>query len=150
MYHWNPKTSNSQADIDDIIRGITWKPYEPERKKKTKQKKKKKKKKYKTVNFCCQIPHSKSLDNELAKRFSLYCFKYKDATQSTIAYHKKEDMAKVAKKMKQYRLAKSLYIQAAMHRLWHYRTFCNHCEDKGHKQARISCLYHAKLLLEKI
>ena len=148
MYHWNPNTSTSSASLDDIIRGITWEPFKLEEK--IKKKKKKKKKKYKTVNFCSQTLQRKSLDNELSKRFSFNCFKYKDVASSTAGYHKKEDRAKGAAAMKQYRLAKSLYIQAAMHRLWHCKKFCCHCEDHGHKQARISCLYQAKLLMEKI
>ncbi len=149
MYHWNPNTSTSTASLDDIIKGITWKPFKLEKKQKRK-KKKKKKKKYKVLNFCSSIPQRKSLDNELTKRFSFTCFRYKDLAASTAAYHKKEDRAKGAAAAKQYRLAKSLYIQAAMHRLWHCKKFCCHCEDHGHKQARISCLYQAKLLMEKI
>tara|TARA_B100001063_G_scaffold238896_1_gene261654 strand:+ start:754 stop:1212 length:459 start_codon:yes stop_codon:yes gene_type:complete len=152
MYTWNPNTSNSS--IDEIIRGITWKPFNPIKKIKKKNEKKKKKKKknksrYTTIKFCA-TPQRKSLDNELSKKFSFDCFKYKDVASSTTGYHKKEDRAKGAVALKQYRLAKSLYIQAAMHRLWHCKKFCCHCEDHGHKQARISCLYQAKLLLEKI
>ena len=59
-------------------------------------------------------------------------------------------MAKGAAAVGQLRMAKTFYIQAAMHRLWHRKKFCKYGEDHGHKHARISCLYQAKLIIEKL
>lgn len=154
MFHWNPKTAKKNATIEDIIKGITWNPFlktsdKPQKTKK--QKKTKKRHKFKPLNFNkTQSPLKPSLDEEIIKRYSIDCFFYKDNGSSTIGYHKKEDRAKGALAYGQYKLAKAFYIQAAMHRLWHCRKFCNHCEDHGHKLARISCLYQAKLIIEKL
>ena len=154
MFHWNSKTANKHATIEDIIRGITWNPFlkTSDTLKKTKKLKKKKKRcRYKPLNFNKSHSIAKpSLDEEMIKRYPINSFLYKDDGASTIGYHKKEDRAKGALAAGQYNLAKAFYIQAAMHRLWHCRKFFNHSEDYGHKLARISCLYQAKLAIEKL
>ena len=161
MFHWNSKTAKQDATIEDIIRGITWNPFlKPSDKTKTKKsekiekiKKIKKKHKFKPLNFNKSKKTKKikklSLDEEMIKRWPIDCFMYKDDCLSTREYHKKEERAKGAMRVGQYKLAKAFYIQAAMHRLWHSIKFCNKTEDWGHKLARISCLYQAKLIIEK-
>ena len=144
MFHWNSKTAKQDATIEDIIRGITWNPFlKPSDK--TKTKKSEKIEKIEKIKKIKKL----SLDEEMIKRWPIDCFIYKDDCLSTREYHKKEDRAKGAMRVGQYKLAKAFYIQAAMHRLWHSIKFCNKTEDWGHKLARISCLYQAKLIIEK-